>query len=413
MHTIKEIFGREILDSRGNPTVEVEITLESGTFGRAQVPSGASTGSHEAHELRDNEDRYNGKGVKKAVENINTELTTELIDKPFIQSTLDKKMIELDGTENKSRLGANAILGISLAFAKAAARETNKPLYQYFQDISKTKKDPRLPTPMMNILNGGQHADGVDFQEFMIIPAGIDTFKEKLRAGAEIFHILKKILKEKALNTAVGDEGGYAPKLSSNKEALDIIIDAIKKAGYEPGKDIFLALDTAANEFYKDGSYELACENRVLTTEELVAYYEELVHEYPIISIEDGLAEDDWDGFILMTEKLGSTIQIVGDDLFVTDQTRLKEGIKRKAANAILIKPNQIGTLTETIETVQMAQEANFGTIISHRSGETEDTTIADLAVGLGAGQIKTGSLSRGERIAKYNQLSRIEEALN
>jgi enolase len=412
MFTIKDIHGREILDSRGNPTVEVEVIFDNGAFGRAAVPSGASTGTHEAHELRDGDERYGGKGVKKAVSHVNGELRDELVGKTLNQTELDTLMIELDGTENKSRLGANAILGISLAYARAASVAKKQSLYKYFFDIAKTGREPMLPTPMMNILNGGSHADGVDFQEYMIIPSGIDTFSEKLRAGAEIFHALKKILKEKGLNTAVGDEGGYAPTLSSNKEALEIIMDAIKQAGYEPGKDIFLALDTAASEFYNGESYELKCEGRELSSAELVAYYEELAHEYPIISIEDGLAEDDWEGFVLMTEKLGDKIQIVGDDLFVTNIERLQKGIETKAANAILIKLNQIGTLTETIDAVKMAQEANFGTVISHRSGETEDTTIAHLAVGLAAGQIKTGSLSRSERIAKYNQLLRIEEEL-
>ena len=411
---IKKVFGREILDSRGNPTVEVELTLDSGVVASAAVPSGASTGSHEAVELRDGDSRrYLGKGVKKAVENINVELAHLLTDKSFNQSSLDKAMIALDGTKNKGRLGANAILGVSLAFAKAVAKETNKHLYQYFSDVADTGKKMTLPTPMMNILNGGQHADGVDFQEFMIVPNGMGLFSEKLRAGAEIFHTLKKILKEKGLNTSVGDEGGYAPKLNTNKEALELIVRAIKDAGYKPGAEISLALDVAANEFYKDNKYELACEDRILSAEELVAYYEELVEEFPIISIEDGLAEDDWDGFELMTEKMGDKIQIVGDDLFVTNKKRLVEGIERKAANAILIKPNQIGTLSETIDTVKKAQQNGFGVIISHRSGETEDTLIADLAVGLGAGQIKTGSLSRVERITKYNRLLRIEEKLS
>ncbi len=413
MYTIKKVFGREVLDSRGNPTVEVELALESGVFARAAVPSGASTGSHEAIELRDGGDRYGGRGVKKAVENINVEISQLVLGRSFNQSSLDKAIIALDGTKNKSRLGANAILGVSLAFAKAVAKETNKPLYQYFSDVADTGKKMSIPTPMMNILNGGQHADGVDLQEFMIIPNGMGPFSEKLRAGAEVFHTLKKILKEKGLNTSVGDEGGYAPKLSTNKEALELIVLAIQNAGYEPGTEISLALDVAANEFYKDGVYTLACENRTLSTEELVSYYEELIEDFPIISIEDGFAEDDWDGFELMTKKMGDKIQIVGDDLFVTNKQRLMEGIECGAANAILIKPNQIGSLSETIDTVKKAQQNGFGVIISHRSGETEDTTIADLAVGLGAGQIKTGSLSRGERIAKYNQLLRIEEKLN
>jgi enolase len=414
MHTIKKIHAREILDSRGNPTVEVDVHLEDDVFGRADVPSGASTGTYEALELRDgDEKRYGGKGVLKAVANINGELSQELIGKSFDQKFLDETMIAFDGTENKDRLGANAILGISLAFAKAAAAHEKKELYQYFHDISKNTAEVSLPRPMMNVLNGGAHADSIDFQEIMIVPVGPKTFAEKLRAGAEVFHALKKILKEKDLNTAVGDEGGYAPKLSSNKEAMELIVEAIKKAGYIPGADIAIALDTAASEFYKDGKYDLKCEGRQLSTDELIAYYEELVKEYPIISIEDGLAEDDWEGFTKMTLVMGEKVQIVGDDLFVTNKKRLKKGIELKVANAILIKLNQIGTVTETIETVMLAKEAGFGVVISHRSGETEDTTIADFAVGLTAGQIKTGSLSRSERIAKYNQLLRIEEELS
>lgn len=410
MYTIKNIFGREILDSRGNPTIEVEVTLSSGAFGRAAVPSGASTGTHEAHELRDKDERYLGKGVQKAVHHVNNEIRDTLAGKTFTQQELDTLLIETDGTETKSRLGANAILGSSLAFAQAASNQDSTPLYIYIYKTMQPLLEPKMPTPMMNILNGGAHADGVDFQEFMIIPTGVETFHERLRAGAEIFHTLKGILKETGYTTAVGDEGGYAPKLSTNKEALEIIVSAIQNAGYQPGHDIFLGLDTAATEFYVDGSYELSCENRVLSPEELIAYYKELAREYPIISIEDGLAEDDWRGFTTMTEQMGDKVQIVGDDLFVTNLKRLYKGIEQKAANAILIKPNQIGTLTETLDTIKRAQEANFGTIISHRSGETEDTFIAHLAVGSSAGQIKTGSLSRSERIAKYNQLLRIEE---
>lgn len=422
MHTIKNIHAREILDSRGNPTVEVEVILDNDdAFGRAAVPSGASTGTHEAHELRDGDPkRYGGKGVQKAVANVNGEIAQELLGKSFDQRLLDDTMIALDGTKNKERLGANAILGVSLAFARAVSVEERVPLYEYIRETMQTylpegqkAKKPTLPTPMMNILNGGAHADGVDFQEFMIVPVGPKAFSEKLRAGAEVFHTLKKILKERGLNTAVGDEGGYAPTLPSNKDALELVVEAIKKAGYEPGRDIAIALDIAASELYKDGKYVLACEKRSLTSEELIAYYEELTAAYPIISIEDGLAEDDWDGFMKMTEKLGQKIQIVGDDLFVTNIERLKKGIDTKAANAILIKLNQIGTLSETLETIKMAQEAGFKTVISHRSGETEDTTIAHLAVGVAAGQIKTGSLSRSERIAKYNQLLRIEETIN
>ena len=414
MHTIKNIHGREILDSRGNPTVEVDLILADGSLGRASVPSGASTGSHEAVELRDGDKRYGGKGVQKAVDNINTELRGALNGKEFDQGSLDQTMIDLDGTENKSRLGANAILGVSLAFAHAAAKSENVPLYKYFNNISKSENPPSLPLPMMNILNGGKHAEGsVDFQEFMIVPFEMETFSERLRCGAEIFHALKQILKKRGLNTSVGDEGGYAPAIGTNEDAIKVIIEAIEKAGYIPGEQVAIALDVAANELFTEDNYHLATEDRTLTKEELVAYYKELVEKYPIISIEDGLAEDDWDGFELMKKELGEKIQIVGDDLFVTNVERLEKGIEQGAANSILIKLNQIGTVTETIETIRVAQKAGYKSIISHRSGETEDTTIADFAVGLGVGQIKTGSLSRSERTAKYNQLLRIEEELS
>ena len=414
MHTIKNIHGREILDSRGNPTVEVDLTLEDGSFGRASVPSGASTGSHEAIELRDGGNRYGGKGVQKAVKNVNNELKEALIGKEFDQESLDNLMLDLDGTENKSHLGANAILGISIAFAHAVAKSENIPLYQYFNNIAKLGNPPSLPLPMMNILNGGKHAeDSVDFQEFMIVPFEPDTFAERLRCGTEIFHTLKQILKKRGLNTSVGDEGGYAPAIGTNEDAIKVIIEAIEKAGYIPGEQVAIALDVAANEFFTENTYALPTENKTLTKEELVTYYKELVEKYPIISIEDGLAENDWDGFELMKKELGEKIQIVGDDLFVTNVERLERGIEQGAANAILIKLNQIGTVTETIETIRVAQKAGYKSIISHRSGETEDTTIADFAVGLGVGQIKTGSLSRSERTAKYNQLLRIEEELS
>lgn len=413
MAKIKSIHAREILDSRGNPTVEVDIILKDGSFGRAAVPSGASTGSYEAVELRDGGNRYGGKGVEKAVKNVNTILAKALINKEFDQRSLDKKMIEVDGTANKGKLGANAILGISMAFSKAVAVSSKTPLYKYFNKISKTGLPVQLPVPMMNILNGGKHAEkSTDFQEFMIIPAGAKSFKEALRYGTEIFHALKKILHDKGLSTTVGDEGGFAPSLSSNEEALKIILEAIAKAGYKAGKDIFIALDVAATELYKDGKYHLTCENRTLTSEEMVAFYADWCSRYPIISIEDGLAEDDWAGYKALTEKLGKRVQIVGDDLFVTNIDRLKTGIEKGVANSILIKLNQIGTVSETIETVNMATKAGYTSIISHRSGETEDTTIADFVIGTGAGQIKTGSLSRTDRVAKYNQLLRLEEEL-
>ncbi|MEI6238502.1 MAG: phosphopyruvate hydratase [bacterium] len=420
MSKIQKIEAREILDSRGNPTVEVDVILKDGSFGRAAVPSGASTGSHEAVELRDGDKkRYGGKGVLTAVKNVNTIIRKSLVGKDWDQRKLDTKMIELDGTPNKGKLGANAILGVSIAFAKATAENANVPLYKYFQKIAKTKKNVSIPVPMMNILNGGKHADNsTDLQEFMIMPVGAPTFTEALRYGAEIFHTLKKILKDKGLNTSVGDEGGFAPSLPSNEAALEIIMEAIKKAGYIPGKDVCIALDAAATEFYKPGEngsagkYILARENRELTSEEMVAFYEAWCAKYPIISIEDGLAEDDWAGYKLMTDKLGKKIQIVGDDLFVTNIDRLKMGIEKGVANSILIKLNQIGTVSETIDAVNMASKAGYTSIISHRSGETEDYTISDFVVGTGAGQIKTGSLCRSDRVAKYNQLLRLEASL-
>lgn len=411
MSEIFDVYAREILDSRGNPTVEVEVELESGAFGIAQVPSGASTGVHEAIELRDsNPKRYLGKGVLKAVENVNEIIAPKIIGYDATdQLLIDKLLIELDGTPNKSRLGANAILGVSLATAKAAADFFGLPLYYYIGGINAKE----LPVPMMNILNGGKHADsGVDLQEFMIVPAGGANFRESLRMGVETFHTLKKVLKEKKYNVAVGDEGGFAPNLKSSEEAIQLIIEAIKKAGYEPGKDIFIALDPAASELYQDGKYVLSREGVTRTSDEMINYYAGLVDKYPIISIEDGLAEDDWEGWQKLTRKLGHKIQIVGDDLYVTDKKRLSRGIELKASNSILIKLNQIGTLTETLDTIEKAKRAGFTAVISHRSGETEDTTIADLAVATNIGQIKTGSLCRTDRIAKYNQLLRIEEQL-
>ena len=415
MSVVSSIFAREILDSRGNPTVEVEVKLEDGSFGRSSVPSGASTGSHEALELRDKDlSRYSGQGVLKAVANVNEEIRSAVVGKEWNQRSIDEALIKLDGTPNKSRLGANAILGVSLAFAYASAVSVGEPLYAYFHRVSGTSQEMVLPTPMMNVLNGGKHADGsTDFQEFMVVPRGALSFKEKLRWGAETFHALKSILKDRGLVTTVGDEGGFAPHLDSNESAVAVIVEAIKKAGYRPGKDIAIALDVAASEFYKNGTYEFSSEGRSLSAEDLIALYQDWIIRYPIISIEDGLAEDDWDNWQKLTNDLEPKIQLVGDDLFVTDIKRLEDGIKQGVANSILIKPNQIGTLTETIGVVLAAQEAGYTTIISHRSGETEDTTIADLAVGLGAGQIKTGSLSRSERVAKYNRLLRIEEELS
>ena len=406
---IKDVIGREIIDSRGNPTVEVDVILENGILGRAAVPSGASTGEREALELRDGDkSRYMGKGVLKAVSNVNGPLRDLVIGMDAAnQKELDYAMINLDGTETKSKFGANAILGISMAAMKASAIEAGKPLYRYIGD-GKT-----LPRPMMNIINGGAHADNkLDFQEFMIIPQR-DTIKERLRVGAEVFHNLKKVLNEKGLATGVGDEGGFAPDLQSNSEGFELIMEAIKRAGYEPFKDVCLGIDVAASEFYKDGKYELVGEGRSLTTDELIDFFEELVNKYPIISIEDPVDENDWEGFRKITERIGDRVQLVGDDLFVTNKKCLQKGIDNHAGNAILLKVNQIGTITETLETIELARKNGYATIISHRSGETEDTTIADLAVGLDLGQIKTGSMSRTDRICKYNQLLRIEEELN
>ena len=404
---IKDVIGREILDSRGNPTVEVDVILENGILGRAAVPSGASTGEREALELRDGGDRFNGKGVLKAVENVNGPLRDLVIGMDAAnQKELDYAMINLDGTDTKSKFGANAILGISMAAMKASALNEGKPLYRYVGD------GIVMPKPMMNIINGGAHADNkLDFQEFMIIPQR-DTIHDRVRVGAEVFHSLKKVLNEKGLATGVGDEGGFAPDLQSNTEGFELIMEAIRKAGYEPGKDVCLAIDVAASEFYKDGKYNLVGEGRSLTTDELIDFYDELVNKYPIISIEDPVDENDWNGFTKITERLGNKIQLVGDDLFVTNKKCLQMGIDKKAGNAILLKLNQIGTVTETIETINLAKKNGYKTVISHRSGETEDTTIADLAVGLDLGQIKTGSMSRTDRMCKYNQLIRIEEEL-
>ncbi len=410
MTAIATIIGREILDSRGNPTVEVDVVLEDGHHGRAAVPSGASTGAHEAHELRDGGSRYGGKGVQKAVEGVNGEIRKALdgFDADD-QSGLDQLLRDLDGTENKKRLGANAILGVSLAAAKAAAASHEQPLYRYLGGEEATL----LPVPMMNIVNGGMHADNpIDFQEFMIVPVGAPSIAEAVRMGAEVFHTLKQGLHDAGLGTAVGDEGGFAPNIESTRAALDFVMKAIETAGYHPGKDMVLALDVAATEFFKDGRYVLAGENRTLSSEEMAAYLADLVANYPIFSIEDGMSEDDWDGWRTLTEALGDRVQLVGDDLFVTNVTRLKEGIDKHIANAILVKVNQIGTLTETNDAVKMAHDAGYAAVMSHRSGETEDTTIADLAVATNCGQIKTGSLARSDRVAKYNQLIRIEEEL-
>ncbi|AXA34015.1 phosphopyruvate hydratase [Francisella adeliensis] len=409
---ISQVFARQILDSRGNPTVEVDVVLESGAFGRAAVPSGASTGIREALELRDgNKKIFLGKSVYKAIENVNTKIAQAIkgID-ALDQRLVDKTMIDLDGTENKKNLGANAILGVSLATARAAASHLRKPFYRYLMDV----KEYLMPVPMMNVINGGSHADNnVDMQEFMIVPAGFDTFSESLRCGTEIFHTLKKVLVNDGYSVAgVGDEGGYAPDLPSNEAAIEAILKAIKEAGYEAGKHVFIALDPASSEFYKNGKYELASENKSLTSQEMVDYYADWVEKYPIVSIEDGLAEEDWDGWKLLTDKLGKRVQLVGDDLFVTNPSILAKGIERGVANSILIKVNQIGSLTETFEAMAMAGQAGYTCVVSHRSGETSDTIIADLAVATCSGQIKTGSLSRSDRIAKYNQLLRIEEEL-
>lgn len=411
MPFITKVYAREVLDSRGNPTVEVEIETESGAFGLALVPSGASTGEYEAVELRDGDkNRYLGKGVLQAVENVNEKIAPELIGYDVRnQNVIDQIMIELDDTPNKSNLGANAILGVSMAAAHAAADYLGVPLYNYLGGFNANT----LPVPMMNILNGGEHADNnVDIQEFMIMPVSAPTFKEALRAGAEIFHALRAVLQDKGLNTAVGDEGGFAPNLQSNEEALQTIVEAIERAGYKVGDDIKLAMDVAASEIYKDGKYHLAGEGVVRTSEEMVAWYEELVSKYPIVSIEDGLDENDWEGHKLLTERIGDRVQLVGDDLFVTNTEKLAQGIANGVGNAILIKVNQIGTLTETFEAIEMAKRAGYTAVISHRSGETEDTTIADIAVATNAGQIKTGAPSRTDRVAKYNQLLRIEDEL-
>ena len=413
---IKNIHARQILDSRGNPTIETDLTLEDGSFGRAAVPSGASTGSNEALELRDNNPKlYLGKSVLRAVDNVNSILKKTLVGIDInTQSSLDQKMIELDNTANKSNLGANAILSISLAFAKATAASKGLPFYKYLNKISKIKKKVTLPIPMMNIINGGAHADfASDIQEFMIMPIGAKNFSDCLRIGAEIFHTLKKILKKEGYETTVGDEGGFAPGVKKgNKESLDLISQAIEKAGYKLGEDVVFALDIAASEIYQDGKYHLKAEGKVLTTDQMINFLEDLVNNYPISSIEDGLSENDWDGWAMLTAKLGRKVQLVGDDLLVTNTKFLQKAIGSKACNAILIKPNQIGTLTETISAINLAQNSSFNVITSHRSGETEDTTISHIAVGLATGQIKTGSLSRTDRIAKYNELLRIEEEL-
>ncbi|MFH1701163.1 MAG: phosphopyruvate hydratase [Candidatus Zixiibacteriota bacterium] len=416
MSDFQYISGRQILDSRGTPTIEVDVMLEDGTIGRAAVPSGASTGAHEAVELRDGDkEKYFGKGVTKAVSNVNNIIAPAILETeldPFDQVRLDNFLIQLDDTESKSKLGANAILGVSLATAKACAESSGRFLYEYIGGTN----CKLMPVPMMNILNGGKHADNnVDLQEFMIMPVGAPSFSEALRMGVEVFGSLKKVLKAMGCNTSVGDEGGFAPDLKSNAQALEVITEAVEKSGYKLGQDIMFALDPASTEFYDDKKkkYILASEGRELSSEEMIEYYAELVDKYPIISIEDGLAEDDWDGWKLMTEKMGTKIQIVGDDLFVTNPKRLARGIKEKSANSILIKLNQIGTLTETLDTIEMAKKAGFTAVVSHRSGETEDATIADVVVATGAGQIKTGSLCRSDRIAKYNQLLRIEELLD
>ncbi|AVK46817.1 enolase [Clostridium beijerinckii] len=409
---IVDVLARQILDSRCFPTVEVEIYLEDGTTGRAAVPSGASTGMYEAVELRDGDkDKFLGKGVLNAIKNVNEIIAEELIGcNVFEQTYIDKMLIKLDGTNNKSKLGANAILGVSLAVANAAANSLDMPLYRYIGGVNSKV----LPVPMMNILNGGSHADNsVDLQEFMIMPAGAPTFSEALRMCAEVYHTLKKILNDKGYATGIGDEGGFAPNLKSNQEALDVIIEAIGKAGYKAGEEIFIAIDAASSEYYKDGKYVLEYEGRTLTSAEMVDFFEEWVNKYPIISIEDGMAEEDWEGWKLITEKLGKRVQLVGDDLFVTNTERLEKGINLGVANSILIKLNQIGTLTETLNAIEMANRAGYTAVVSHRSGETEDTTIADLVVAVNAGQIKTGAPARSERVAKYNQLLRIEEELD
>jgi enolase len=408
--TIVDVYAREILDSRGNPTVEVEVVLEDGVMGRAAVPSGASTGEYEAVELRDGGDRYMGKGVLDAIENVNEVIAPELLGFDVREQVdIDNLMRELDGTDNKGKLGANAILGVSMAVAKAAAEATGTFLYNYIGGMNAKT----LPVPLMNILNGGEHADNnVDLQEFMIMPVGAVSFREALQMGAEVYHNLKKVLQQKGLGTGVGDEGGFAPDLGSNEEALQVIVEAIEAAGYEAGEDFYLAIDAAASEIYKDGKYDLAGEGVKKTSEEMVDFYAELIDKYPIISLEDGLDEDDWEGWAQLTERLGDRLQIVGDDLFVTNVERLSRGIEEDSANSILIKVNQIGSLTETLDTIKMATRAGFTSVVSHRSGETEDVTIADLVVAMNTGQIKTGAPARSERVAKYNQLLRIEESL-
>ncbi|NPV89559.1 MAG: phosphopyruvate hydratase [Firmicutes bacterium] len=412
MSTIVEVIAREILDSRGNPTVEVDVHLESGSMGRAAIPSGASTGTYEAVELRDDDDkRYLGKGVLTAVENVNDIIAPELVGSDCLnQVEIDQLMIGLDGTPNKAKLGANAILGVSLAAARAGADFLGLPLYRYLGGVNARN----LPVPMLNIMNGGKHADNnLDIQEFMIVPAGAVSFAEGLRMGAEIYQTLKSVLKKQGLRTSVGDEGGFAPNLKSHEEALEMIMQAIEQAKYRPGEDVYLALDPAASEFYKDGRYVFTGENASRTAEEMVGYYEDLVNRFPIISLEDGLAEDDWDGWKVLTEKLGRRIQIIGDDIFVTNQERFRRGIDLGVANSILIKVNQIGTLTETLDTIEMAKHYNYTSVVSHRSGETEDPFIADLVVAVGTGQIKTGAPARSDRVTKYNQLLRIEEELD
>jgi enolase len=410
MPSIYEVFARTILDSRGNPTVEVEVVTDDGIVGRAAVPSGASTGEHEAHELRDGDkDRWMGRGVEKAVSNVNDTISSHLVGLEVgDQRAIDRLLIELDGTENKARLGANAILGCSLAVARAAALSLEMPLYRYIGGTNASL----LPVPMMNVLNGGAHADNnLDIQEFMIVPAGFDRFADALRCGAEVFHALKAVLKARGLSTAVGDEGGFAPSLDSDTEALALLMKAIEKAGYKPGSQVFLALDVAASSLYADGMYKVRSGPK--TAQEMIAIYSELVEQYPLVSLEDGLAEDDWEGWTSLTAALGSRLQIVGDDIFVTNTKRIARGLTEKVANAVLIKLNQIGTLTETLDAITLAQHAGWRTVVSHRSGETEDTTIADVAVASGTGQIKTGSLCRSERVAKYNQLLRIEDELD
>ena len=411
MSNIASIWGREVLDSRGNPTVEVEVTLESGISARADVPSGASTGTREALELRDGGERYQGKGVLKAVEHVNNEIAEALVGEDCLQQVrLDTLLLDLDGTDSKTNLGANAMLGVSMACARAASHFVGLPLYKYLGGINAKT----LPLPMMNILNGGAHApNNLDIQEFMIMPGGAETYRDALRMGAEIFHTLQKILKKDGHVTSVGDEGGFAPNLNSHDEAFSYIIKAIEEAGYNPGSEVLLAIDVASSEFYEDGKYVLKGENKVFTNAEMVAWLEEFTRKYPLISIEDGMAENDWDGWSMLSSSLGDRVQLVGDDLFVTNSNILAEGIEKNIANSILIKLNQIGTVTETMDTIQMAKENAYTTVISHRSGETEDTFIADLAVGVNAGQIKTGSLCRSERMAKYNQLLRIEEELD